>query len=96
MVTILGNSFGYFDSTFHDRKVLEEIFRVLKPEGRVFIDTSDGDHIKKNFQPRSWEWLDRKYFVCRERALSADGDRLILQRSYKPDRQRDNCRSVLC
>ena len=77
VVTILGNSFGYFDSTFHDRKVLEEIFRVLKPEGGVFIDTSDGDHIKKNFQPRSWEWLDRRYFVCRERALSADGDRLI-------------------
>ena len=77
VVTILGNSFGYFDSTLHDRKVLEEIFRVLKPGGKVFIDAADGDHLKKNFQPRSWEWLDRKYFVCRERALSADGDRLI-------------------
>jgi D-alanine-D-alanine ligase len=77
LVTILGNSFGYFDSTFDDRKILEEIFRVLKPGGRVFIDTSDGDYTKKNFQPRSWEWLDRRYFVCRERALSSDGDRLI-------------------
>ncbi|KKG07584.1 methyltransferase domain-containing protein [Methanosarcina sp. 2.H.A.1B.4] len=83
VVTILGNSFGYFDSTLHDRKVLEEIFRVLKPGGRVFIDAADGDHMKKNFQPRSWEWLDRKYFVCRERALSSDGDRLI-------------CREVIC
>ena len=77
VVTILGNSFGYFDSTFDDRKVIEEIFRVLKPVGRVFIDTSDGDYTKKNFQPRSWEWLDRRYFVCRERALSSDGERLI-------------------
>jgi D-alanine-D-alanine ligase len=77
LVTILGNSFGYFDSSFDDRKVLEEIFRVLKPGGRIFIDTSDGDYTKKNFQPRSWEWLDRRYFVCRERALSSDGDRLI-------------------
>ncbi|AKB76116.1 hypothetical protein MSLAZ_2855 [Methanosarcina lacustris Z-7289] len=83
VVTILGNSFGYFDSTLHDRKVLEEVFRVLKPGGRVFIDAADGDHMKKNFQPRSWEWLDRKYFVCRERALSSDGDRLI-------------CREVIC
>ncbi len=83
VVTILGNSFGYFDSTLHDRKVLEEVFRVLKPGGRVFIDAVDGDHMKKNFQPRSWEWLDRKYFVCRERALSSDGDRLI-------------CREVIC
>jgi len=77
VVTILGNSFGYFDSTFDDRKVIEEIFRVLKPGGKVFIDTSDGDYTKKNFQPRSWEWLDRRYFVCRERALSSDGERLI-------------------
>lgn len=77
VVTILGNSFGYFDSSLQDRKVLEEIFRVLKPGGRVFIDAADGDHMKKNFQPRSWEWLDRKYFVCRERALSSDGERLI-------------------
>ncbi|AKB30352.1 hypothetical protein MSSIT_3633 [Methanosarcina siciliae T4/M] len=83
VVTILGNSFGYFDSALHDRKVLEEVFRVLKPGGRVFIDAVDGDHMKKNFQPRSWEWLDRKYFVCRERALSSDGDRLI-------------CREVIC
>jgi D-alanine-D-alanine ligase len=83
LVTILGNSFGYFDSSLHDRKVLEEIYRVLKPGGKVFIDTADGEHMKKNFQPRSWEWLDRKYFVCRERALSADGDRLI-------------CREVIC
>ena len=83
VVTILGNSFGYFDSTLQDRKVLEEVFRVLKPGGRVYIDASDGDYLKKNFQPRSWEWLDRKYFVCRERALSSDGERLI-------------CREVIC
>lgn len=83
VVTILGNSFGYFDSTLQDRKVLEEVFRVLKPGGRVFIDAVDGDHIRKNFQPRSWEWLDRKYFVCRERALSSDCERLI-------------CREVIC
>ncbi|MCQ1537015.1 methyltransferase domain-containing protein [Methanosarcina sp. KYL-1] len=77
VVTIMGNSFGYFESTLQDRKVLEEVLRVLKPGGRVFIDAADGDHIKRSFQPRSWEWLDGKYFVCRERALSADGNRLI-------------------
>jgi D-alanine-D-alanine ligase len=77
VVTILGNSFGYFDSISDDRKVLEEIFRVLKPGGKVFIDAPNGDHLKNNFQSRSWEWLDKRYFVCRERALSSDGDRLI-------------------
>jgi D-alanine-D-alanine ligase len=77
VVTILGNSFGYFDSILEDRKILEEVFRVLTPKGNVFIDISDGDYIRKNFHPRSWEWLDKRYFVCRERALSSGGDRLI-------------------
>jgi len=77
IVTILGSSFGFFDSTCDDRKVIEEVFKVLKPNGKIFIDISDGDYIKKNFQPRSWEWLDRKHFVCRERVLSSDGERLI-------------------
>jgi D-alanine-D-alanine ligase len=77
IVTILGSSFGYFDSTIDDRRVIEGIFRVLKPDGKVLIDISDGDYIKENFQRRSWEWLDKRYFVCRERALSSDGERLI-------------------
>lgn len=33
--------------------------------------------MKKEFQKRSWEWIDKKFFVCRERCLSADGERLI-------------------
>ena len=30
-----------------------------------------------HFQPRSWEWIDKKYFVCRERSLARDNERLI-------------------
>src|SRR5690606_26279924 len=26
---------------------------------------------------RSWEWIDKKHFVCRERSLASDNDRLI-------------------
>jgi D-alanine-D-alanine ligase len=77
IVTILGSSFGYFDSSIDDRRIIEGLFRVLKPDGKVLIDISDGDYIKENFQRRSWEWLDKRYFVCRERALSSDGERLI-------------------
>lgn len=76
-VMILGNSFGYFETTQEDLKVLKEVFRVLKPWGKILIDVTDGEHMKKNFQPRSWEWIDKKYFVCRERSLSVDGERLI-------------------
>ncbi len=77
VVVILGNSFGYFETVQDDLRVLKEVCRVLKPWGRLLVDVSDGDFMRKNFQSRSWEWIDKKHFVCRERSLSADGQRLI-------------------
>jgi D-alanine-D-alanine ligase len=77
VVFVLGNSFGYFESSNDDVRVLKEIFRVLKPWGRLLIDVADGEYLKKRFQPRSWEWIDKNYFVCRERSLSRDKQRLI-------------------
>lgn len=74
---ILGNSFGYFETAHEDLKVLQGVCRVLKPWGKLLVDVSDGEYLHEHFQPRSWEWLDDKHFVCRERALSADGHRLI-------------------
>ncbi len=76
-VMILGNSFGYFQSVQDDLKVLKEVVRVLKPYGKIFLDVTDGDFVKSTFQPRSWEWIDKKFFVCRERQLSKDKERLI-------------------
>jgi len=74
---ILGNSFGYFDTVEDDLRVLKEVFRVLKPCGRLLVDVADGSYLRRNFQPRSWEWVDRNLFVCRERSLSRDTQRLI-------------------
>lgn len=76
-VFILGNSFGYFDSIEDDLKILEEVIRVLKPWGNIFLDLADGEFLKKHYQPRSWEWIDKNLFVCRERSLSIDNERLI-------------------
>jgi D-alanine-D-alanine ligase len=77
VVMVLGNSFGYFESAREDVRVLKEIFRVLKPWGKLLIDVTDGEYLKRKFQPRSWEWIDKNYFVCRERSLSHDKQRLI-------------------
>jgi len=77
VVMILGNSFGYFDSIRDDIRVLKEVMRVLKPWGKILVDVTDGQYMKEQFQPRSWEWIDKKYFVCRERSLSLDKQRLI-------------------
>ncbi len=77
IVCILGNSFGYFESVQDDLRVLKEVRRVLKPEGRLLVDVSDGGFVREKYHPRSWEWIDKKHFVCRERSISGDGDRLI-------------------
>jgi D-alanine-D-alanine ligase len=77
VVMILGNSFGYFESTEDDIKILREIFRVLKPNGKFLLDVADGNYLKDHYSPRSWEWMDNKHFVCRERSLASDNERLI-------------------
>jgi D-alanine-D-alanine ligase len=76
-VLILGNSFGYFESLEDDLKILQEVFRVMKPDGKFLLDLADGTYLRNHFSQRSWEWLDKFHFVCRERSLSADKERLI-------------------
>lgn len=77
VVLILGNSFGYFESSDDDLQVLQSVAKVLKPGGVLLIDVADGDFLKHNFKPRSWEWINKRHFVCRERCLSANGKKLI-------------------
>jgi len=76
-VLLMGNSFGYFDQEVEDLSVLNAVKRTLRSRGQVAIDLTDGDWMKLHFEPRSWEWIDGNQFVCRERSLSADNDRLI-------------------
>lgn len=76
-VMMMGNSFGYFDNEHDDIRILEEIRRVLKPWGRILLDVTDGQYMKEHFQARTWEWIGKKLFVCRERSLSANSRRLI-------------------
>ncbi len=77
VVMILGNSFGYFESMDDDIRILKEVMRVLRPNGRFLLDVADGNFLRNNYNPRSWEWIDKNHFVCRERSLAGDGERLI-------------------
>jgi D-alanine-D-alanine ligase len=76
-VCIMGNSFGYFDTEDDDMRVLESVKRVLRSGGDLVLDLADGDWVRGNFERRSWEWIDENHFVCRERSLTNDGDRLV-------------------
>ena len=77
LIYLAGNSFGYFESVDDDIAVLTELRRLLRPAGQLLIDFTDGDFLRENFEARSWEWIDKNYFVCRERTLSKDSARLI-------------------
>jgi D-alanine-D-alanine ligase len=76
-VYILGNSFGYFERPEDDLAVLEAVKRALVFGGKLVMDLMDGEWMRRHFEPRSWEWVDQNHFVCRERGLSEDHDRLI-------------------
>jgi D-alanine-D-alanine ligase len=76
-VAIMGNSFGYFSNKQDDEKVLTTVGKLLRPSGQLVLDITDGAYMADHFERRSWEWIDEHHFVCRERSLSADRDRLI-------------------
>src|SRR3954451_10667886 len=76
-VCILGNSFGYFERPEDDLAVLASVKRALASGGTLVMDLMDGDWMRRHFEARSWEWGDQNPFVCRERDLAEDGDRLI-------------------
>lgn len=77
LATIMGNSFGYFEQPDEDIEVLQNIRKLLKPGGYLILDVTDGDYMRSNYSPRSWEWIDQNHLVNRERTLSQDGSRLI-------------------
>jgi D-alanine-D-alanine ligase len=74
---LLGNSFGYFEEASDDDAMLRDICRILQPRGKILLDVSDGSHLRQHFERRSWEWIAKDMFTCRERTLSAAGDQLI-------------------
>jgi D-alanine-D-alanine ligase len=76
-VAIMGNSFGYFADKQDDERVLAAVGKLLRPSGQLVLDITDGAHMHEHFDKRSWEWIDAHHFVCRERSISKEGDRLI-------------------
>lgn len=76
-VSIMGNSFGYFSNKHDDERVLGSVGRLLRRSGTLLLDLTDGEWLRENYEARSWEWIDEHHFVCRERSLAADGERLI-------------------
>ncbi len=78
-VLLIGNVFGFFETPLDAFNVLKEIHRVLKKNGKIFIDIIDSEYEKKNIVPYYWQWLDKNHYVLRENRLSLNGDSLIIR-----------------
>ncbi len=68
-VLILGNSLGYLDSHGADFEIVSEAFRTLKKGGRILIDVTDGDQVKKTFIENSTHEADNGHMVTRKRQI---------------------------
>lgn len=79
IVLLVGNVFGFFDTPLDALNVLKEVYRILKPNGKILIDIIDSDYERKNIIPYYWQWLDKTHFVLRETIFSLDNENLIVR-----------------
>ena len=71
-VIIMGNSLGYIQAPDADTKIIAEAFRVLRTEGWLLVDVTDGDVVKNSFNPNSWHEIGDQIVVCRQRELNGN------------------------
>lgn len=79
VVMLLFNSFGYFAEDGQNERVLRETARVLRPGGRLFLDTRN----------REFQIL---YAPYHQRICVSDGRELVLRCRYDRARKRLNSR----
>lgn len=68
-VLIMGNSLGYLAEPGADLEILAECHRLLRRNGWVLVDLTDGDAVKQRFSPRAWHEIGADVVVCREREM---------------------------
>ena len=72
-VLVMGNSFGYFEDDSQNQRILREIYRLLKPRGKILLDLIHSDYARQQFKPSSWHEATKDVIVCRQRQLLAAG-----------------------
>jgi len=54
----LFTAFGYFDEELENQRVLDGVYRALKPGGKFLIDITHRDWLVQVFQARDWTDID--------------------------------------
>jgi D-alanine-D-alanine ligase len=68
-VLILGNSMGYSGDDGADLDIVRESHRLLEDGGWIAIDVTDGNAVRKRFNPNAWHEIGEDMVVCRQREL---------------------------
>ncbi len=71
-IMIMASSFGYFVDEDENKKILNEVFRLLMPNGILLLDLPDRDYVLQNFKPFSSHKVNEDITVSRERELGDD------------------------
>jgi len=71
-VLILGNSLGYIQDPSADLLILKESERLLKPQGCLLLDVTDGESVQTKISPLAWHQIGDDIVVCRQREVKND------------------------
>lgn len=94
IIIIMASSFGYFEKEEENRKILEEAFRLLAPQGKLLLNLPDRDFALQSFRPDSVHKVNDDITVRRTREL---GDNIIYSREVVLHRKRGYLRdSTYC
>jgi ubiquinone/menaquinone biosynthesis C-methylase UbiE len=84
-VTNLFSSLGYWGEG-GDRQAIGEFRRVLRPRGRLVIETMHRDRLMAIYTPRSWEELPEGGLMIEERAIDYErGTTSVRHELVEPD-----------
>ena len=71
-VLTMGNSLGYIQEQDADSQILAEASRLLRPEGWLLVDVTNGSAVKNSFNPNAWHEIGEDTVVCRQRELQGN------------------------
>jgi D-alanine-D-alanine ligase len=71
-IIIMASSFGYFVDDSENKKIIKEVFRLLRPGGLLLLDLPNREFVLHNFKANSSHQVDDDIMVIRRREIKED------------------------